>query len=158
MTATDPGSGRPLRDRIRFDRKGLHAMTADEQFLGGDRQAWIVRVVHEAIRQNYGRIHEETDGTWTESLSQVTKNRWDRFGERLRRALTCAKTPGQLRGTLCELFGRGGRNSTLQEGWATLLPMLDDNRWKLTRDLALLALASYSGRLPDPVRGNAAGE
>jgi hypothetical protein len=34
----------------------------------------------------------------------------------------------------------------LSTHWRDILPKLADDRWQLTRDLALLALASYGGR------------
>jgi CRISPR-associated protein Cas8a1/Csx13 len=44
------------------------------------------------------------------------------------------------------LFSRGGINKVLRDAWRQVLPMIDSQRWQLARDLALLALASYSGR------------
>jgi CRISPR-associated protein Cas8a1/Csx13 len=144
LTALDPG-GQPVRDRLPFERKGLHAMT--------ERIPWehegegvLVRAVHQAIRNSLGRIREETDGMRAGAPSQATKNRWERFRERLRLSLVGAKTPDQCRAALCTLFGTAGPNTELQRGWETLLPMLADRRWQQARDLALLALASYAGR------------
>jgi hypothetical protein len=34
----------------------------------------------------------------------------------------------------------------LKEAWPQVLPMLTNEKWQLTRDLALLALASYQGK------------
>jgi hypothetical protein len=34
----------------------------------------------------------------------------------------------------------------LREKWALILPLLNERQWQLARDLALLALPSYSGQ------------
>jgi CRISPR-associated protein Cas8a1/Csx13 len=41
----------------------------------------------------------------------------------------------------------------LQEAWIKIIPMLQPDKWQFTRDLALLALASYSraAKETDPV-------
>jgi len=108
----------------------------------GDAESVLVRAIHQAIRNNLGRIRQETDGK--RPLSLATINRWDRFRERLRLSLVGAKTADQCRNALCTLFGNAGTLEELKTGWRLLLPMFTDRRWQLTRDLALLALASYS--------------
>jgi CRISPR-associated protein Cas8a1/Csx13 len=141
MTARDTNN-RPLRDRIRSEQRGLHEMTTNPAFLS-DAENVLVLAVHRAIRNNFGRIRQETDGNGP--LSQGTINRWGRFRERLRLALVGAKTADQCRNALCVLFGNAGTIPELQDGWRVLLPLLSDRRWTLARDLALIALASYAG-------------
>jgi CRISPR-associated protein Cas8a1/Csx13 len=74
------------------------------------------------------------------------KNRWRGEYDRWRLAFAGAKTADQFRHSLCDLFGRAGVNSVLREQWREVLPMLDAGHWQLTRDLAMLALASYKGK------------
>jgi CRISPR-associated protein Cas8a1/Csx13 len=74
------------------------------------------------------------------------KKRMGNEYERLRLAFTGAKTADTIRYALADLWSRAGPNSVLKEAWPQLLPMLTNNKWQLTRDLALLALASYQGR------------
>lgn len=143
MHARDAG-GTALRDRLSFERKGIFAMTQKLPAWGDEAAAVLVRAVHQAIRSSLGRIRQETDGD--RPLSQATKNRWDRFKERLRLSLVGAKTPDQCRAALCTLFGRAGANTELQAGWQAVLPLLSDDGWQRARDLSLLALASYAGR------------
>jgi CRISPR-associated protein Cas8a1/Csx13 len=109
-------------------------------------EALVVRAVHEAIRHSLHRIKKDTDGPGNAPPSHATRNRWDKFNETLRIALAGAKTANDSRHALCNLFSRAGRVPALAEGWRFLLPKLADHRWQLTRDLALLALASYSGK------------
>jgi CRISPR-associated protein Cas8a1/Csx13 len=145
MTAINPATDKPYRKQLPFERKGLHAMTSDEKMWDHPGEALVVKAVHEAIRQSLGRIREETDGRTAKALSQATKNRWERFREKLRLDLAGAKTAAQVRFTLTDLFSRGGNNSVLRESWQTVLPVIRAD-WQLSRDLGLLALASYTGK------------
>ena len=79
MTKINPATGKPFRNQMPFERKGLHAMISDPVMWDHDGEAIIVKAVHEAIRQSLGRIREQTDGKGTKPLSQATKNRWERF-------------------------------------------------------------------------------
>jgi CRISPR-associated protein Cas8a1/Csx13 len=145
MFKINPATDKPYRNQLGFERKGLHDMTNDAQMWDDDGgAALVVQAVHEAIRQTLGRIREETDGGGGK-LSQATKNRWERFRERLRLDLAGAKTAAHVRFALTDLFSRGGNNAVLREAWPKVLPVLQRD-WHLARDLGLLALASYAGR------------
>ncbi len=140
MTKIDPVSKRPLRDKLFFENKGLRAMV--EKVPWSDTgESTIVNAVHESIGRRYGLISKESKGN-----STAMKNRWKGEYDRWRLAFAGAKTSEQFRHSLCDLFSRAGVNSILQENWNNILPMLSDNRWQQTRDLALLGLASYSGK------------
>ena len=125
-------------------------MISDPVMWDREGEALVVKAVHESIRQSLGRIREDTDGKQVEGkprkhLSQATKNRWERFREKLRLDLAGAKTASQLRFALSDLFSRGGSNAVLREAWEKILPIIQ-NDWQLARDLGLLALASYAGK------------
>jgi CRISPR-associated protein Cas8a1/Csx13 len=140
MTALDP-NGNPLRSKLSFERKGLNAMTTAALFWDYDGEAAVVRAVHEALRNRYGKIADENK-TNPVAMGKRFQGEYDRW----RLAFAGAKTADQFRNALCDLFSRAGNNSVLREGWTGVLPFLDARRWQLTRDLALLALASYAGR------------
>ena len=101
----------------------------------------IVRAVHEAMRCRYGRIASEN----TKNPAAM-KKRMAREYERLRLAFSGAKTADTLRHALADLWSRAGSNSVLKEIWPQVLPMLAGDKWQLTRDLALVGLASYQGK------------
>lgn len=139
MTKSDPVNNRPLREKLIFEKRGLKSMT--ETIAWQDEgEAAVVRAVHEAMKKRYGQIANET-----QSNPAARKNRWKGEYDRWRLAFAGAKTAEQFRRSLCDLFSRGGLNSVLQEHWQGVLPMLNSSRWQLTRDLALLGLASYTG-------------
>ena len=139
MTKLDPVNKRPLRNRLFFEKEGLHAMI--EKIPWKDEgESTVVRAVHEALRRRYGQIANENKGN-----PVAMKNRWTGEYDRWRLAFAGAKTPDQFRRSLCDLLSRAGVNSVLQQEWNNLLPMFAESRWQLTRDLALLGLASYTG-------------
>ncbi|MHB8971145.1 MAG: CRISPR-associated protein Cas8a1/Csx13 [Pirellulaceae bacterium] len=146
LTKRNPATDKPFHDQLPAERKGLHDMIADDTMWDDEGETLVVKAVHEAVRQNLGRIKEETDGKGDRPPSQATKNRWNRFQERLRIDLAKAKRADDARHTLCDLFSRAGRIPVLIEGWRLVLPKLSPTRWRLTRDLALLALCSYEGQ------------
>jgi CRISPR-associated protein Cas8a1/Csx13 len=141
---TFDAGGNRVRDRLHFEREGLNAMIKKSDMWTDEAAPRLVQAIHEAIRRNLGRIRSETDGEGR-PLSQATKNRWDKFRERLRIALAGAKTREQIRFALCDLFSRGGQNAVLGAGWQEVLPFLLHD-WQLVRDLGLLALTSYVSR------------
>lgn len=139
MRQIEPGSKKPFSEKVRFERKGLHAMT--EKIPWEDRgEKTVVEAVHEALRRRYGVIAHENKGN-----PVAMEKRWSGEYDRWRLAFSGAKTVDQFRRSFCELLSRAGVNPVLQEDWRTLLPMLSNDRWSLTRDLALVALASYKG-------------
>lgn len=148
MTKTNPATDKPYRDSLPFERKGLYDMISDKKMWNVAGEQLVVQAVHEAISRRLGQIRAETDGEAAKVLSQATKNRWDRFREKLRLDLAGAKTEAHVRFALTDLFSRGKANSVLQEHWAAVLPVIRQD-WQLARDLGLLALASYSGRGPN---------
>jgi CRISPR-associated protein Cas8a1/Csx13 len=119
-------------------------MIAKLEMWDGEGEKLVVQAVHEAIRQSLGRIKDETDGP-TGPPSQATKNRWERFREKLRLDLAGSKTEAHVRFALMDLFSRGGNNAVLRQHWQAVLPVIRKD-WQLARDLGLLALASYAGR------------
>ena len=142
MTAKDESTKKPkpIRDALKFERGGLHTMTEEIQWDHPGEEE-IVRAVHEAMRCRYGRIAAEN------ARNQVAmKNRMTREYERQRLAFVGAKTADALRHALADLWSRAGSNSVLREAWPQVLPLLSSEKWQLTRDLALIALASYQGK------------
>jgi hypothetical protein len=55
------------------------------------------------------------------------------------------KNKNALRGELADLFARARPNRVLQREWQKLVPLMTGDDWQKVRDLALFALASYSG-------------
>jgi CRISPR-associated protein Cas8a1/Csx13 len=141
--------------QLSYEREGLKAMTEEPWEDRGEEQ--LVRAVHEAMGWRFHAIKRETGyDPKTKANKDAYWNRRDRQMQRWRLAFAGAKTPDDVRDALTDLWSRSAPNAVLRQGWVSLLPVLcDDRRWKLNRDLALLALASYSG--PKPAENGDAG-
>ncbi len=120
------------------ERKGLMVMVEDLE----EAEKVIVRSVHQALRQRFGAIADET----RESSPQTRKNRFNGERDKWRLAFAGAKTPDQIRGALADLWSRAGANAELRANWQLMLPLLRADRWQVARDLSLVALASYEGK------------
>ncbi|OWK34208.1 type I-MYXAN CRISPR-associated Cas8a1/Cmx1 [Fimbriiglobus ruber] len=140
MTKINPATGNPFRDRLPFERGGLHAMIADDTMWDTAGERIVVQAVHEALRGRYAQIADEN-----KKNPVAMRNRFGGEYDRWRLAFAGSKTADQFRRALCDLFSRAGRNQVLQKQWADVLPMLRQNNWQHARDLALLALCSYQG-------------
>jgi len=152
-TATTEGKARRYLHYYR-DRDGLGALYLEEKkglivMLDqlddapdlDDAEKALVRSVHEALRQRFGRIYDET-----KDLPEATRrNRFENERERWRHAFASAKTLDQVRAALANLWSQAGSNRELRASWEKILPLLRPTSWQLTRDLALVALASYQG-------------
>lgn len=116
------------------DRKALTAMLEHLE----EAEISLVKSVHAALSQRFGRIAEESSGS-----TPAMRKRWDNERERLRLAFAGAKTHEQVRGALADMWSRAGSNKVLRASWEQVLPLLREDRWRVARDLALVALASY---------------
>ncbi|MEO8679983.1 MAG: type I-MYXAN CRISPR-associated Cas8a1/Cmx1 [Vicinamibacterales bacterium] len=145
MTKKNPATDKPYRDHLHFEIKGLHAMITETKMWDQDGEQLVVEAIHQAMRQRMAQIRSETEGDTSKGLTQATKNRWDRFRERLRLSLCGSKKEDDVRFALMDLFSRAGNIPALRGGWQHVLPVIRRD-WRLSRDLGLLALASYAGR------------
>ena len=98
-----------------------------------------MEAVHDAVRSRYGAIAAR-------AKEKGEKIPFDREFTRMRTGLMRVKNTSTLRAELADLFARGGINRTLQTEWREILPLFTGADWQRARDLALLALASYTGR------------
>lgn len=120
------------------ERKGLIEMT---KYLP-EEERLLVESVHTALKQRFGAIADENKGNIT-----AMKNRFQGERDKWRLKFSGCKTPDQVRSALSDLFSRGGSNEVLRAHWKEILPLVTDpSNWQLTRDLALVALASYQGQ------------
>ena len=120
MTALDD-NGNPIRNKLSFEKKGLNAMSETAIMWDHDGEAAIVRAVHDALRNRYGRIADEN-----KNAQAAMKRRFTGEYDRWRLAFAGAKTPEQFRKALCDLFSRAGNNAVLKDSWSALLPFFGE--------------------------------
>lgn len=127
---------------VSYEKRGLNEMTK-ENVWAVETDRTLVEALHLAIRRRYGALASRT--------KPGERIPFDREFERMRTGLMRCKNAQTLRAELADFFARGGINHTLQENWRELLPLLSGGDWQRARDLALFALASYSGEGADEV-------
>lgn len=133
-------TNKDIRAALAAEWKGLNmAVSKDSGLLDGEAQQAFVEACHEALRRNYGIASERASGEKVDAGARLTKE-YDRW----RYAFSKAKNAGAFREAITDFWSRGRSNATLKEHWRLVLPLLAGPDWKLARDLALLALASYA--------------
>lgn len=147
-------SGSTDEQRVRQlenERKGLQAMIDEEWNDRASEQ--IVRSIHEAMNRRFHAIASESNYEYgKEKNKQAFFNKRMRQIQEWRIELVNAKTPDDVRKALGDIwsrsiigFDRVQFNSVLRDHWQEILPLFNDSkRWMLNRDLALLAISSYS--------------
>ena len=55
----NPATGKPYRDQLQFERRGLHDMIADDTMWDDAGERIVVQAVHEAVRSRYAQIADE---------------------------------------------------------------------------------------------------
>jgi len=123
---------------ISYERGGLKEMTEAAPW-PHETDRKFVEAVHNAVRNRYGALASRAK----QSGEPI---QFYREYEKMRTGLMRAKNAQTLRAELSDFFARGGINKTLRESWQDLLPLFTGSDWQRARDLALFALASYSGK------------
>jgi len=128
---------------VSYEKGGLKQMV-DQVSWSHEADKHFVEAVHAAIRNRYGALASQ-------AKQRGETIRFDREFERMRTGLMRAKNAQTLRAELADLFARGGLNRSLQKGWQEVLPLFTGSDWQRARDLALLGLASYTGKGADQI-------
>lgn len=122
---------------VSYERKGLLEMVknSDSDF---ENERKLIEVIHQALRQRYGMLANN-------ARKRNENPNFSREFERIRSSLLRAKNLQTMRAEITDLLAKGGVNNGLQVNWPAIMPIIHGADWQKTRDLALLALASYSG-------------
>lgn len=134
---SDKVNSNELFQKLAYERGGLYQVM--QKIQSDEREKLFVKACHEAIRFTYGQISEQA-----EKRKEIPN--FDRETVRIRTGLGRCKNSETFREFITDFWSRAGKLPTLQEHWEELMEfvMLEKN-WKKSRDLALLALASYKG-------------
>lgn len=129
-----------------YDKKGLHAMVQSQITDWPETEDKLfVEAIHNALKNRYGALAARAS-------AKGERIPFDREFERIRTSLMRSKNSQTLRAEIADLFARGGVNKSLQQNWPQLLSLFTGPDWQKARDLALLSLASYSGKGADELR------
>ncbi len=103
-------------------------------------QKLFVKACHEALLKIYGKLYSRAK---EREYVQI-----ERENERIRSGLIrCLNSEDFRHFMTANFWTKGGNISILAEYWEELMPLTTKPKnWKLARDLALLALASYKSK------------
>ena len=124
-----------ISENISSEREGLQVMIEESEWEDQSKKLFV-KACHEALRRIYAKIYDHTpEGDY----AQI-----ERRNIRIRSELGRCKNATTLRNFISRFFAEAGQIPILQEHWEKLLPITTGEiDWRITRDLALLALASY---------------
>lgn len=107
-------------------------------------QELFIEACHEGLKRIYAKTYDRAkDGEAA---------RIDRVNNRLFHRLKYCSNSDQFRSFLSAFLGEAGGIPTLAKDWRKLLPITTGKtNWKLSRDLFLIALASYPGKYQEKV-------
>jgi CRISPR-associated protein Cas8a1/Csx13 len=125
------------RVALQFERKELYQMTQQADYDHPNERVFI-QACHEAWRRRLGQLGERSRREHIQ-FGRLASGDF----EKLRVSLARCKNASTLRAALTDFWSRAGSLPALQEGWAAVLPLLEEDQWQKARDLSLLALASY---------------
>lgn len=134
-----------IRDWLRADQKGLWNVVSEAKTFDEGYEQIFVKACHEALRRCYGIVGDRARKDHVEAAPRFKKEY-----ERWRNAFARAKSAETFREAISDFWSRGGSNPVLRSAWRDVMPLLATTRWKQGRDLALLALCSYSSPEIDP--------
>lgn len=133
----DKVSSNELFQRLAYERGGLYQVVQKVQ--SDEREKQFVRTCHEAIYYTYGQLAAKTRLGEEPNFDKVTV--------RIRTGLGRCKNAESFREFITDFWSRAGNLPTLKKHWQDLMDfVMRESQWKKSRDLALLALASYPGK------------
>jgi CRISPR-associated protein Cas8a1/Csx13 len=119
----------------------LMELIQEKEMWNGENDRLFVEAFWDTLRSLYA---QEADAA-RRGGSRTAQKRIEHFDEDVFRRLMRSKTRDLLRETLVELFAKAGRQKTVRENPAAVWNLIDHpHAWKRARDLALLALATYT--------------
>ena len=129
-----------LFDKLTYERGGLYQMI-QKSLWDTESKKLFVEAFHETLLCTYGQAGKRAE----DSNKQPN---FDRINIQIRTKLGRCKNAETLRKFIVDFWSKPGRKPRiLQDNWQKLMILItEDDDWKLTRDLSLLALASYKGK------------
>lgn len=131
-----------LFEKLTYERGGLYQMSQNTDFKKEKERKLFVEVCHQALSYTYGKA----GGRAKDSEKEPN---FDRINVKFRTGLGRCKTPESFRSFIVNFWSKAGQLPLLgkKENWQDLMALLtNEKEWKVMKDLALLALASYPGK------------
>ena len=133
---TEPLESEDLDKQLVFNRRGLLAMLEQDTKLQIYQD--FICAFHGALRKIYAKTYDQKRSRAENS------QRIDKKYQAIRSELSRCYDQESLEDFLADFISRAGLNSSLYNLWEQILPLIvSEVHWKKTRNLSLLALASY---------------
>lgn len=127
-----------LFKKLAYERGGLYQVI--QKINSDEREKLFVKACHEAIQYTFGKISD-----FAKKRGEAPN--FDRETIRIRTGLSRCKNYDSFREFITDFWSRAGNLPILQKHWEELMEfVMVEKNWKKSRDLALLALASYKGK------------
>jgi len=126
-----------LFHQLTYEREGLNQMVKEAKW-DTETEKLFVQACHEAISYTYGQLSDRA-----KKKKEIPN--FDRETTKIRTGLGRCKNANTFREFISDFFARAGKLPTFQAHWTELMNLILHD-WKKSRDLALLALASYKGK------------
>ena len=136
---TEPLESEDLDKQLVFNRRGLLAMLEQDTKLQIYQD--FIHAFHEALRRTYAKTYDKKR-TKAENNQRINKKY-----QAIRSELSQCYDQESLEDFLADFLSRAGLNSSLCDCLEKVLPLIiDESGWRRTRNLSLIALASYKPR------------
>ncbi len=123
---------------LTYERGGLYQMIQKVEW--SEKERLFVQACHEALYYTYGKLADQ------KSQSSELPN-FDKVNTKIRTGLSRCKNAETFREFIVDFWSRAGQIPTLKAHWEDLMDLImSEKYWKKSRDLTLLALASYKGK------------
>lgn len=123
------------RKWLDYERKELNEMVEKATY-DDERERLFIQVCHESWNRRLGKLGKRS----SPDIGVLFR----KDAEKLRVSIAHCKNAESLRETIVDFWSRAGLIPVLQgDGLIKLLPLFNEDNWRKSRDLALLALISY---------------
>lgn len=126
------------------ERRSLMGLTKEETMWHSPEEQALLKIFHDSLRR---LLEKEWEAAKSRGGSRTFQERWGDRVDTVRRALMRAKTRELNRKFLMEFLAEGGGSRELTEKKEALWRFLNDPYdWQKARDLALLALVTFTDK------------
>jgi CRISPR-associated protein Cas8a1/Csx13 len=143
MSKTNPNTGRQFRDQVVYEAQGLHQLISTPGIWDRDEERLLVGMIQNAIA---GLLSGKRSEAFHSTRSAPSTFGW--AYEKIRLKLARTQCQSQLRSLLSQLLNQSRSKKLSSTEYNQCLAFIDED-WRRCRDLSLLALVCFSGRVSE---------
>jgi CRISPR-associated protein Cas8a1/Csx13 len=138
-----------LFKKLTYEKEGLYQMVQKAKSDNENLEKLFVESFHSVLMSIYGQINDQikNKGGKPDFQKDLRNALIQRESTKIRSELVRCRNAESFREFIVRFFTKVKPVSPLKENWEKMMQMvMGRGDWKLTRDLAMLALASYKGK------------